>query len=306
MAVGGQAVIEGVLMRNGDRISVAVRREADGEIVIEKLTPRSRFKRLSDIPFVRGLFNLYDMMSTGIRALNLSAEIALEEEDDAEFGTKEAVFTTGIAVVVAVAFFVMLPVWATNNLWGLSNANPILFNLVEGLIRIGLFLLYLTAITYFDDIKRVFQYHGAEHKSVYAYEDGKDLTVDEANKYSTLHPRCGTAFLFIVLIVAILVFSLVGNPSLWIKIISRILLLPVVAGVSYEILQFSGKHADNPLLRPLLYPGLLLQRITTSEPSDDQLEVALEALKSVVSDNTEEADGEDDQESRTPATDRGI
>ncbi len=282
MAVGGQAVIEGVLMRNGDRISVAVRREADGEIVVEKMTSRQRFKRLSNIPFVRGLFNLYDMMSTGIRALNLSAEIALEEEEDAEFGTKEAFLTTGIAVVVAVVFFVMLPVWATNNLWGLSDANPILFNLVEGLIRITLFLLYLLGITYFEDIKRVFQYHGAEHKSVYTYEDGRDLTVDEARDYSTLHPRCGTAFLMIVLVVAILVFSLVGNPSLWIKIVSRILLLPVVAGISYEILRFSGKHAGNPLLKPFLFPGLMLQKITTREPDDDQLEVALEALKSVV------------------------
>ncbi|MFW6048804.1 MAG: DUF1385 domain-containing protein [Candidatus Bipolaricaulota bacterium] len=282
MAVGGQAVIEGVLMRNGDRISVAVRREADGEIVVEQLTPRQRFTRLSDIPFVRGLFNLYDMMSTGIRALNLSAEIALEDEEEAEFGTKEAIITTGIAVVVAVVFFVMLPVWATNNLWGLSEANPILFNLVEGLIRIALFLLYLAVITYFEDIKRVFQYHGAEHKSVYTYENGKDLTVDHAREYSTLHPRCGTAFLMIVLVVAILVFSLVGNPALWIKIVSRILLLPVVAGISYEILRFSGRHADNPLLKPFLFPGLMLQRITTREPDDDQLEVALEALKSVL------------------------
>lgn len=282
MAVGGQAVIEGVLMRNGDRISVAVRREADGEIVVEKLTPRSRFQRLNEIPFVRGLFNLYDMMSTGIRALNLSAEIALEDEEETEFGTKEAIFTTGIAILIAIGAFVIFPVWLTNNLWGLSEANPILFNLVEGLIRIGLFLLYLFAITFFEDIRRVFEYHGAEHKSVYTYENGKDLTVDEARQYSTLHPRCGTAFLMIVLIVAILVFSLVGNPALWIKIGSRILLLPVVAGVSYEILQFSGKHADNKFLRPFLYPGLMLQRITTSEPDDDQLEVALEALKSVV------------------------
>jgi len=288
MSVGGQAVIEGVLMRNGDRISVAVRREADGEIVIKDLHPRSKFKRLSEIPFVRGLFNLYDMMSTGIRALNLSAEIALEEEEETEFGAKEAIFTTGIAVVVAVGVFVMLPVWITHSLSGFSEANPLMFNLVEGGIRISLFLLYLFGITLFEDIKRVFQYHGAEHKSVYTYENNKDLNVSEAREYSTLHPRCGTAFLVIVLIVAILVFSVIGNPSLWIKIVSRILLLPVVAGVSYEILRYSGKHADNPFLRPFIYPGLLLQKITTREPSDDQLEVALEALKRVVEPKTEE------------------
>ena len=288
MPVGGQAVIEGVLMRNGDDISVAVRRVSDGEVVVEDLEPRKRFKNLSNIPFVRGIFNLYDMMSTGIRALNLSAEIALEEEDE-DFGTKEAVLTTGIALLIAVGFFVILPVWATNNLWGLREASPLLFNLVEGAIRIGLFLLYLIGITFFEDIRRVFQYHGAEHKSVYAYEDGKDLVVDEARGYSTLHPRCGTAFLMIVLIVAILTFSLVGNPPLLTKIISRILLLPVVAGVSYEILRFSGRHADNPLLRPFLFPGLMLQKITTKEPSDDQIEVALAALKRVVS--TDEKEG---------------
>lgn len=281
MPVGGQAVIEGVLMRNGDDISVAVRRASDGEIVVEDLEPRNKFNRLSNIPFVRGIFNLYDMMSTGIRALNLSAEIALEDEEE-EFGTSETILTTGIAFLVAIGVFVVLPVWATNNLWGLSEANAFLFNLVEGLIRIGFFLLYLAGITYFEDIKRVFQYHGAEHKSVYAYENDKDLVVEEARGYSTLHPRCGTAFLMIVLVVAILTFSLVGNPPILIKIASRILLLPVVAGVSYEILRFSGKHAENPLLKPFLLPGLTLQKITTREPSDDQLEVALQAIKRVV------------------------
>lgn len=281
MAVGGQAVIEGVLMRNGDDISVAVRRASDGEIVVEDLEPRDKFKSLSNIPFVRGIFNLYDMMSTGIRALNLSAEIALEDEEE-DFGTKESVLTTGVAFLVAIGFFVVLPVWATNNLWGLNQGNPLLFNLVEGFIRIAFFLLYLAGITFFEDIKRVFQYHGAEHKSVYTYENGKELEVDEAKEYSTLHPRCGTAFLMIVLIVAILTFSLVGNPSLLVKIVSRILLLPVVAGVSYEILQFSGKHADNPLVKPFLFPGLMLQKITTREPSEEQIEVALEALKRVV------------------------
>jgi len=268
-------------MRNGDDISVAVRRASDGEIVVEDLEPRNKFKKLSNIPFVRGIFNLYDMMSTGIRALNLSAEIALEDEDE-DFGTSETILTTGIAFLVAIGVFVVLPVWATNNLWGLSEANAFLFNLVEGLIRIGFFLLYLAGITYFEDIKRVFQYHGAEHKSVYAYENGKDLTVEEAREYSTLHPRCGTAFLMIVLVVAILTFSLVGNPPLLTKILSRLLLLPVVAGVSYEILRFSGKHAENPLLKPFLLPGLMLQKITTREPSDDQLEVALQAIKRVV------------------------
>lgn len=281
MPVGGQAVIEGVLMRNKDRLAVAVRRQNDGEIVIENLEPRKQFKRLGKIPFIRGIFNLYDMLSTGIRVLNISADLALEEEGE-EFGVKEMIFTTGLALIIAIGAFVLFPVWLTNNLGNLHSANPILFNFVEGGIRIGLFLAYLYGITFFPDIRRVFEYHGAEHKSVHAYENGNDLTVEQAKKYSTSHARCGTAFLMIVLVVAILVFSLVGNPPLLTKIISRILLLPVVAGISYEILQFSGKHIDNLFLKPLIMPGLWLQKITTREPSDDQIEVALTALKQVV------------------------
>ncbi len=281
MSVGGQAVLEGVMMKNGDNLSVAVRRERDDEIVVKELQPRKTFKKLSKIPFIRGTFNLYDQLSVGIRALNLSADLALEEEGE-EFGLLEMLGTTGLAFLLAIGGFLMLPVWLTNNLAGFKGINPILFNLVEGGIRIGLFLLYLFAISRLKDIRRVFQYHGAEHKSVYAYENDEELKVQNARKYSTLHPRCGTAFLMIVLVVAILVFSLVGNPPILIKIASRILLLPVVAGVSYEILKFSGRHADNPLIKPFLLPGLALQKITTGEPSDRQLEVALAALKEVV------------------------
>lgn len=281
MSVGGQAVLEGVMMKNGDDLSVAVRREKDQEIVVKKLQPRKRFKRLSKIPFVRGIFNLYDQLSVGIRALNKSANLALEEEEES-FGWLEMIGTTGVALLLAIGGFVMFPVWLTNNLAGFKVINPVLFNLVEGGIRIGLFLLYLFAISSLKDIRRVFQYHGAEHKSVYTYENDEELTVENARKYSTLHPRCGTAFLMIVFVVAILVFSVVGNPSLLIKIASRILLLPVVAGVSYEILKFSGRHSDNPWVKPFLLPGLALQKITTGEPSDDQLEVALTALKEVV------------------------
>ncbi|MFP4588436.1 MAG: DUF1385 domain-containing protein [Candidatus Bipolaricaulota bacterium] len=281
MPVGGQAVIEGVLMRNEDRLAVAVRRQSDGEILVRDLPPRQRFKRLSSIPFLRGIFNLYDMLSTGVRALNLSADLALEEEGE-EFGLKEMLITFTLAIIIAVGGFVLFPVWATNSLGGLSKANPILFNLVEGGIRILLFLTYLLGISCMKDIRRVFQYHGAEHKSVHAYEHGEELNVEKARKYTTQHPRCGTAFLMIVLIVAILVFSLVGNPPLLIKVASRILLLPVVAGISYEILRFTGKHVGNPLLKPFVQPGLWLQKITTGEPSERQLEVALAALKRVV------------------------
>lgn len=280
-AVGGQAVIEGVMMRNGDKVSVAVRRERDKEVVVNRITPRSRFSKLAKIPFVRGIFNLYDMISLGVKALNLSAKLALEEEEE-EFGTREAIITFGLAIVLAVGGFVILPLYLTNMFGWSQSINPLLFNLAEGGIRIGLFLAYIYGISLMKDVRRIFQYHGAEHKSVYTYESGEDLTIENARKFSTLHPRCGTAFLLIVLIVSILVFSLAGNPSLLVKIISRLLLLPVVAGVSYEALRFSGKNQDKKWLRWMVAPGLWLQKITTKPPSDNQLEVALAALKEVV------------------------
>lgn len=279
--VGGQAVIEGVMMRNGDKVSVAVRREKDKEIVVNRITPRNRFQKLSKIPFVRGIFNLYDMVSLGVKALNLSAKLALEEEEE-EFGTREAILTFGLAILLAVGGFVILPLYLTNLFEWSQSVNPLLFNLMEGGIRIGLFLAYIYGISLLKDIRRVFEYHGAEHKSVYAYENGEELTVENTREFSTLHPRCGTAFLLIVLIVAILVFSLAGNPPLPIKILSRLLLLPVVAGVSYEALRFSGRHQDKKWLRWMIAPGLWLQKITTKPPSDSQLEVALAALKEVV------------------------
>lgn len=279
--VGGQAVIEGVMMRNGDKVSVAVRRERDKEIIVNQIIPQSPFKKLSKIPFVRGIFNLYDMISLGVRALNLSAKLALEEEEE-EFGTRETILTFGLAIILAVGGFLILPLYLTNLFDWSHSINPLLFNLTEGGIRIGLFLSYLFGISLLKDVRKIFQYHGAEHKSVYTYEKDEDLTVDNARKYSTLHPRCGTAFLLIVLIVSILVFSLAGNPPLLIKILSRLLLLPVVAGVSYEALRFSGRNQDKKWIRWLVAPGLWLQKITTKPPSDDQLEVALKALKEVV------------------------
>ena len=277
--VGGQAVIEGVMMQNGDRIAVAVRRESDGRIIVRDLPARFRFKRLGGIPFVRGLFRLFDMLSLGIRALNLSARVAFPEEE--QLGKGGTTLTFVLALLIAVGGFVVLPLYLTNTMGWLRMGNSVIFNLVEGLIRITFFLIYLVVISRMKEIRRIFQYHGAEHKSVYTYEAGEELTVENVQRHITLHPRCGTAFLMIVLVIGILVFSIAGNPALWLKILSRLLLLPVVAWVSYEALRFSGGNTYRLWVRILTKPGLWLQRLTTAEPTDDMVEVAIASLRRV-------------------------
>jgi uncharacterized protein YqhQ len=278
--VGGQAVIEGVMMQNGGRIAVAVRRQSDGKIVVRPIASRSRFKRLGEIPVLRGLFRMYDMISLGLRALNLSTQIAFSEEE--QVGRGGTVLTFAVAIAIAVGAFIVLPLYLTNSIPGLRLGNSVLFNLVEGSIRLAFFFIYLFVISRLKDIHRVFQYHGAEHKAVYTYEFGEALTVENARTHTTLHPRCGTAFLIMVFVIAILVFSLAGNPSLWLKVLSRLLLLPVVAGLSYELLQYTGRHFDRWWVRLLAQPGLWLQRLTTANPEDDMLEVALAALRQVL------------------------
>jgi len=284
--VGGQAVIEGVMMQNGDRIAVAVRRQSDNEILVRNLPARSRFQRIDRIPFLRGLFRLYDMLSLGLRALNLSTHLAFPEEE--QLGRSGTFFTFLFAIAVAVGAFIVLPLYLTHSISGLRLGNSVLFNLVEGFIRLAFFFLYLVVISRMKEIHRVFQYHGAEHKVVYTYEADEPLTVENAKKHTTLHPRCGTAFLMTVFVIAILIFSLAGNPTLWVKIVSRLLLLPVVAGVSYEALRFTARNYDRWGVRLLAQPGLALQRLTTAEPTDEMLEVALAALNRTLVDNPAE------------------
>ena len=267
-------------MQNGDRVAVAVRRQADQQIVVRDLPTRKRFRKLGEIPFIRGLFRMFDMMSLGLRALNLSAQIAFPEDEQLSKGGTFLTFAA--AAVVAIGAFIVLPLYLANAVPGLRLGSSIVFNLIEGLIRMLFFLGYLFAISRMKEIHRVFQYHGAEHKTIYAYEADQELTVENAKSHTTLHPRCGTAFLMTVFVIAILVFSLAGNPTLWLKILSRVLLLPVVAGISYEALRFSGRHFDRWWVRLLAQPGLGLQRITTAEPTDDMLEVAIAAAKRVL------------------------
>jgi uncharacterized protein YqhQ len=278
--IGGQAVIEGVMMQNGDRVAVAVRRLDTKAIVVRPLPVNRRFPRLGRTPFLRGTFRLYDTMALGMRALNVSTQVAYPEEEQLSKGGTFFAFL--LAMIVGVGAFIVLPLFIANSVSWLRLGNSIVFNLVEGLIRLAFFFVYIVVIRWLvKDIRRVFQYHGAEHKVVHTYESDEDLTTENARKHTTLHPRCGTAFLMTVFVVAILVFSLAGNPALWLKILSRILLLPVVAGISFEAQRFTGLHFDRRWVRILGQPGLWLQRLTTAEPSDDMIEVAIAALKEV-------------------------
>jgi uncharacterized protein YqhQ len=278
---GGMAVIEGVMMRGPKRTSLAVRKP-DGSIEVEEEANSDLASRYPFLkwPFIRGTHVLIDSMVMGIRMLNKSANMSLEEEEE-ELSTTE-IFLTGLfAFALAVLLFVVLPtaiVHFSSNYLG----NALSQNIIEGIIRIAFFLLYVYAISKMEDIQRVFSYHGAEHKSIFAYEAGEELKVENVRKYSTLHPRCGTSFLLIVMVISILVFALLGEGDLFYRIWSRLAVLPVIAGLGYEFLKFSGKYYANDWARFLIAPGLYLQKLTTSEPDDSMLEVAITALQAVL------------------------
>lgn len=270
MKVGGQAVIEGVLMM-GKKVVVAVRR-SDGGIETQQLGT-VQVRKVAKIPFLRGIFSLFYSLSFGIKALDLSAKISSEEE----MKKGETFLSILTSIVLAVGLFIVLPAYFTR--WLGFRSNEFVFSIVDGFIRLGIFLLYVWIISLFKDVKRVFQYHGAEHKVVHTFEHGEELTVENAKKYSTLHPRCGTNFVMIFLMVAILVHSLFGifGPlNMFQRVFLRILVLPVVAGLSYELLKLFDRY---PKILFLAAPGLLLQRLTTAEPDDSQLEVAIVALR---------------------------
>lgn len=293
--LGGQAVIEGVMMRSSDLLAVAVRKQ-DGEISIHREDFVSFLKRypVLKIPILRGAVILLQSLIIGIRSLNYSVEVALAEEqkkngkEPAE-GSGISAFALGASVVFALVFglalFFFLPLFLTELLKKASSLlqNSILFNLVDGIIRIIIFVIYIFSISLIKDIRKIFQYHGAEHKTVYAYEAGDELTVENVKKFSILHPRCGTSFLLFVMVVAILLFSfLPADQPLYVKIWPRLALLPLIAGISYEVIRQSAKRRENRFFQALIWPGLFFQRMTTAEPSDEQLSVAIEALKNVL------------------------
>jgi len=292
--IGGQAVIEGVMMRAPRSVAIAVRRPS-GEIVVrkEEAIPLSERFPVVKLPVVRGSVALFTSLIIGIKALNFSANEAMVEEEGAEGeGKKEEVSSWAMAGTMTVAFgfgillFFMLPLYLTKLLVPLIGSSNIVFNLVDGVIRVAVFLAYIWGISRMNDIQRVFQYHGAEHKSIFAFEAGEELTVANVRKYSCLHPRCGTSFLLIVMLVSIGIFSLI--PKLWplyMKAGSRVVLLPLIAGVSYELLKWSARNDDSRLVKMVIAPGLALQRLTTREPDDSQLEVAIRSMEEALAVN---------------------
>jgi uncharacterized protein YqhQ len=277
---GGQAVIEGVMMRGPDSRAIAVRKP-DQTILVDEKEVGSITKRVPFLkwPFVRGTVVLIESLVMGIQALSFSASQAADDEEE-QLTAKEIIITIILSLGLAILLFIVAPASVAYVL----TMAPGGFNqsVVEGIIRIAIFLGYVTAISRLGDIKRVFQYHGAEHKVINAYEAGEELVVEKVQRYPPLHPRCGTSFLLIVMVISILIFSLLGKQVLWLRIISKILLLPAVAGVSYELVKLSGKYAAAPLCRVLIAPGMWLQKLTTNPPDDDQVEVAISAFKAVL------------------------
>jgi uncharacterized protein YqhQ len=285
MTIGGQAVLEGVMMRTPSNWSLAVRKP-DGDIaeVNFPITSAMARHRLARLPIVRGVIALGESLAIGFRALAISANYAAQEEgDDGEVTTELSrgaiIFAFAIAIGFAVALFKVTPAIITS-LLPIDGTGS--FVVIEGLIRVTLFIGYLVVISLLPDLRRVFQYHGAEHKTINALEAGEDLTPENVQRYSLIHPRCGTAFLLYVMVIAIFVFAFVGQPAWYWLIASRILLLPVIAGIAYELIRFAGRHSDNRILMTLLAPGLWLQRLTTREPSLDQIEVSISALQEVL------------------------
>ncbi len=293
-SIGGQAVMEGVMMRGPRDIAISVRKP-DGEIITEKKKAPSLTKKgILKLPIIRGCVNFIESMIQGVKALMYSADfIDIEEEEEPskfekwlenKLGDKmkDAViyFSVVLSIIMSVGLFILLPTWIVGFTKYFVESH-ILKSLLEGVVRILIFLCYLYFAAKLPDIRRVFEYHGAEHKTIACYEAGEELTVENARTKSRLHPRCGTSFLFIVMIVSIIAFSFLKWDNVIIRSLTRIALMPVVAGVSYEIIKFAGRH-DNLLTRVISYPGKMLQYITTNEPDDSQLEVAIASMNAVL------------------------
>ena len=293
LSIGGQAVIEGVMMRSPSYIATAVRKPS-GEIVYKRTAISKKKGALEKIPFIRGAVMLFDALTTGIKELTFSANQS-EDKEEEQITQKEAVLTTVMSLGLGIGLFVIIP-----SLIGgfFFSDNKFHANLLEAVLRLVFFVLYIWLISFSKEVKRVYEYHGAEHKSIYAYENGLELTPDNAKKFTTLHPRCGTSFLLIVMLIAIIVFStidflfptpatMVGKLAL--KVGLRVILMPLIAGISYEIQRYSSKHLDNIFIKLLAMPGLCLQKITTKEPNMKQLEVAIVAIKASLGENIENA-----------------
>jgi uncharacterized protein YqhQ len=284
VSYGGQAVLEGVMMRGPSCWAVAIRTPEGGiENVVRDVSSPMKRHRIWRLPIIRGVIALGESLAIGFRALAISANVAAREEDDegnvvTEITRGQIIFSFAIAIGFALMLFKVGPALLTN--W-LPIDDTAWFVIVEGLIRVTVFIAYIGLIGLLPDLRRVFMYHGAEHKTINALEGGSELTPEKVQKFSLIHPRCGTAFLLWVMVIGIFVFALVGRPVWYWLIVSRILLLPVIAGLAYELIRYAGKHQDNRVLMTLLAPGLWLQRLTTREPTLDQVEVSILAIQEV-------------------------
>ena len=280
LSIGGQAVIEGVMMRGPKDVAVAVRK-ADGTIDVDVKPVNSITDRYPILkkPLLRGVVALVESLIMGMKALSYSAQVSGEEDE--QMDDKEMALTMVTSVALAVGLFIVVPTWSMRFLQQWTQSSLTL-NLAEGFLRMGIFLVYIAAISSMEDIQRVFKYHGAEHKTIFTYEAGMPLTVENVRTFPRLHPRCGTNFLMIVMLISIFIFAFLGWPNLVERILSRILLMPVVAGISYELIRFAGKNNDKPWVHRLILTGLLLQKLTTLEPDDEMIEVAIASVKAVL------------------------
>lgn len=294
-SIGGQALIEGVMMRGKDKISIAVRKpDGEIEVKIEELK-KGKNNAFFKLPIVRGVVALISSMVVGVKALTYSAEFFVEGDGDAEKGKFETwlygkfgkkaddiilAFSILFAFVFAMLLFGAVPTAIVSFLRKMIDSN-LLLSAIEGVMKIVIFVVYIVVISQMKDIKRVFQYHGAEHKTIHCYESGKEVTVENARGFSTLHPRCGTSFIFFVLMISIIIFTFISWESVVTRLLTKLILFPIVAGLSFEMIRLAGR-SNHPIVRALSYPGLMMQKITTNEPDDKQLEVAIVAFKSVL------------------------
>lgn len=295
-SVGGQALMEGIMMRGPKRSAMAVRRP-DQTIAVEEWDTK-RAEGIRKLPFFRGVFNLIDSLSTGYKCLMRSADLSGEEEEPSKFeiwvekkfgksaGTVFEAVVTVVAVAVCLLLFMVVPSGVTSLLRQHIQSDFTL-TLIEGVLKIVIFFAYIAGVSRMKEIRRTFMYHGAEHKTIACYEAGEELTVEHIRKYTRLHPRCGTSFLILVLLISVLVFSLVTWESLLVRVLLKLVLLPVVVGISYELIKYAGRH-NNPFTRIISAPGLWLQRLTTQEPDDSMIEVAIAAVTPVLPENRAE------------------
>lgn len=273
--IGGQAVMEGVMLSDKNNVAIAVR-DPKNKIIIkkEKRNPITKKYKFLAWPFLRGVVGLFEMLGIGMKALSWSASIVSDEEED--LTKKDIAFVIASAMFLSVGLFIGLPFLLTKLV---SKDTGVIFNLIDGVFRVLIFFIYVLVISLFKDVKVLFQYHGAEHKVVNCYDSGEKVNLKNAKKHSTLHKRCGSSFLMIVMFISVILFSLISDPRWYVKLGSRIVLIPVVAGISYELLKFTSKFSKNIISRILIAQGLSFQKITTSEPNEAQLKVALRAFK---------------------------